>query len=209
MLNAAKADGPTDDLLMLLNESELLFIAEVPTRGSKDSRANAPIGFLYSRVASEIVSRLHDCFLLFGWVPAPLFTPCWFCAEASAKWSTITRVELSDRGWKHIDQFANLDWRSPNVRPIAVDIPYFSVGGHWTKLSRLCQIDHLEEIFTNPNKQRGLIHSAQEYSIIKAEEFLRARYARDVVIERSPALAPPSDAAAVEDTNMKLLVFLL
>ena len=62
-----KTQKPTDDLLMLLNESELVFIAEVPARRYKGSRDNIMFPLLYSWVANEILSRLHKCFLLFNW----------------------------------------------------------------------------------------------------------------------------------------------
>ena len=175
MLDVAKAQGPTDDILMLLNESESIFVAQVPRRSSKKSLRNKIDALFYSPIASEILSRLHDCFLLFAWVPAPLLMPCWFCAEASAKYRTIAEINLLCPGWKYAHQLTNVDWRSPSVLPVDVDLQYAFVSIHWAALRRLCQIDQLEKIFTDPNKQKGLFKSAQEYAKGKVDEFVRAR----------------------------------
>ena len=185
LLDVAKIEKPTDDLLMLLNESELVFIAGVPARRHKGSQDNIVFPFFYSLVASEILNRLHKCFLLFGWVPAPLFMACWFSGRASAKYATITETKLLNPRWKYLDQFTNLDWRSPTVEPVDIAYQYFMVHGYWAKLSRVCHVDHLVKIFTDPNKEKELIKSANEYVEGKAADIVRPMYGPDTVIERS------------------------
>jgi hypothetical protein len=131
--------------------------------------------------------------------------PCWFCAQASAKCTKIVQVDLLDTHWKYIDQFTNIDWRSANVEAVDVGLQYFGVTTYWAKLSRLCQIDQLVKIFTEPNKAKGFNKSAQEYSMVKAEELLRAKYGPGVTIERSPAKSSLGDTTAVGNTGRILV----
>lgn len=175
LLDTVKTEKPTDDLLMLLNESELVFIAEVPARRHKGSQDSIMFPLLYSWIATKILDRLHDCFLLFDWVPSSIFSP-WFSGKASANYTKITDLNFLNPSWEYVHEFTCIDWRSPIVEPVDIGPAYFQTHMHWTNLSRLCHVEQLEKIFRDPNKEKGIIESAQEYAKGRVEEFIRTRY---------------------------------
>ena len=174
MLNAAKAHGPTNDVLMLLGESEWYFLAQVP--GEWEVPETNPIeASRYCPIATEILNRLHDCLLLFAEVPPPLFEPCWFSAETSARYRRITVIDVLHPGWIYNHQPTNIDWRSPDVEPVDVDLRPLLASGYWGDLRCLCQIDQLQVICIEQEKRNGLAKSAGKYARRELAKFAKLR----------------------------------
>jgi len=190
MLNLAKARDASDDVRMLVNESELVFVHQVPAEWQV-SKITPSRAWLYSPIASEILSRLHDCFLLFTWVPVPLLDPCWFCAETSAEYGAITLIELLHPHWEYVHQFTNVDWRSPDAPPVDVDLGRFSDDKHcrvpyWGEVLRYsCGIDKVESLGYEPNKLTRLFKSTGEYAKRKLHDFAKDTWGPDAKVDWS------------------------
>lgn len=84
LVDLAKEQQCSDDIILLLQEAEAIFWTEIPSYAAA-SEMSALDAVMYSCVADIILHRLFDCMLLFGYVPKPFPRYLWFFASASTK----------------------------------------------------------------------------------------------------------------------------
>ena len=198
LLDIAKAENCSEDMFLLLVNSETIFCAEIPF--PTPTRSRKIYSAYYSRVAQEILKRIFNCLLLFNWVPAPLLSYCWFTAIGCVSTVQSDSLEPLDSDYEYIDTFYNIDWRSPSVEPVDITLGCEDLRKFWNKLSPLCQIEQLNTTYTNKHKQHGYIKAAKEYEISMMEEYLKARYGNGVTIDReSHEVATKEDLQKRED----------
>jgi hypothetical protein len=181
LLNIAKEQKCSDDCLLLLSESELVFCAQIPTRKTK-ADSSTLVAAVYSTIAEEILKRIFRCLLLFEWVPEPLLIHCWFYAAGVADDINTSTLKMIDPKWEYIDLLTNIDWRSGNVEPEDITLELTLLLKYWDKLSEFCQIDLLKSIFTDKKKEKGIFTSANQYVKQKVEELMKAKYGPDASI---------------------------
>ncbi len=190
MLNMAEQRQSTDDVRMLVLESELVYLATIPDQWHVRS-VDPTEALNYCPVASEMLNRLHDCLLLFAPVPTPVGEPPWFSAEVQEayddpwKIEKINVVDLLHPRWTYTHQPSNIDWRSSDVEPVDIDIKHFSDDWcripYWFNLRPLSAID---DLFWNvdPSKTGGIFKSADEYAKKRLDEFAKDKWGPDATI---------------------------
>ena len=195
LLNVAKEQKCSDDCLVLLCESESVFCAEIPTRGTK-ADGSPVVAVVYSTIAEEIVKRIFRCLLLFEWVPEPLLIYCWFLAAGSTENINMNTLKILNPDWKYINLFENIDWQSGEVAPEDMTLGFTGLKENWSKISVFCQINQLKAILTDKKKEKGIFQSANQHVKQKVEELMKAKYGQDVSIEDNE-----SDANAEKKIN--------
>lgn len=187
LLDITKQRKCSDDCLLLLSESELIFCAQIPTRNSK-ADGSTFFATVYSSIAEEILKRIFRCFLLFEWVPAPLFHYCWFLVAGTPDEMDSDTLKILDADWQHVDQFTNIDWRFGEDKPEDISLGMKGLQRYWDKLSLLCQVDQLKDVFTNEKIEKECLEYAHQYVIGKVEELMKAKYGPDTVVDREPVV---------------------
>lgn len=175
LLNLTKEMEGNDDLLQLICESDLIFTAKMPYRG-REQKITDIHALFYSVIASEILRRIHRCWLLFDWVPEPIFNPPWFFGFGPSDCGGMRNLKSLQREWVYIDQWTNIDWRSGDDQRIDIGLALLMIQEYWPNLCILHQIGQLNSIYTNPNKERGIIAAAKEYSTRKREEIFKDKH---------------------------------
>lgn len=124
----------------------------------------------------------EDCLLLFGWAPAPLFSYCWFLVAGTPDDMDLDICEMLDPKWEYLDQFTNIDWRSGQNEAVDISEEMKDLQRHWDKLSLLCQVNELNDIFIDRNVEEECRRYANEYVVGKIEELMKAKHGPDAVI---------------------------
>jgi len=197
LLNLAKEQEEcSDDIFLLLTESELVFCAEIPSTGKKKVNKILLPALMYHSIAEEILKRVFRCLLLFEWVPEPLLFYCWFLATGSADSMDLDSFKMLTPEWQHIDQFTNIDWRTGHVEPEDITLGMAGLQTYWDKLSIFCQIDALKRIYIDKKKEKEIVAAVNKYVLKKVEELMKAKYGPDAVL-----LDSDDDANSGEKSN--------
>ena len=177
LVNLAKDKQCSDGIILLLQdthflESGAIFCAKIPTP-MPVSKLHLLNGILYSSVADEILQRLFNCLLLFGYVPKPFRRSLWFLAKGAPDQIDINTLVLLEPEW---DYYA---WEIKYAEPTQADYIIYSLLNNWYRLSSVAKIDLLNEIFTNEKKQEFYNKSGKDNTLKKAKEIIKVRYGPD------------------------------
>jgi len=154
LLNTAKANKCSDICLSLLSEADAVFFAQIPNPDDVEPDSLYAYSTPFSAIADEIIKRIYNCLLLFTWVPKPMFCHYWFFTKGSAHdIDTDTIKPLGAIIERNIDPVESIQ--------IAENI-ISDLKKCWDKLSALSQIEQLKEIYTNKDKEKGMIESAKK-----------------------------------------------
>lgn len=175
LINLTKYSRNYDEIIQLLLdtlEGGAIFGTKIatPMPVSKLSRLN---GILYSSVADEILQRLFNCLLLYGYVPKPFGRSLWFLAKGEPERIDINTLVLLEPEWDYYDKEIKY------AEPAEADHLIHCLLLTWEKLSPIAKIDLLNEIFTNEKKQEFYNKSGRDNTLKKAEEIIKVRYGQD------------------------------
>lgn len=176
LANLAKDKQCSDEIILLLQdtlfESGIIFWVKIPIPMPvpKSPLLN---GGIYSFITDEILQRLFNCLLLFGYVPKPFRRSLWFLVKGAPEKIDHNTLELLEPGWNYYDQEIKY------AEPVQADYITYCLSNNWDKLLPIVNIDSLNEIFTNKKSQEFYNKSGKENILRKAEEIIKARYGPD------------------------------
>jgi hypothetical protein len=93
--------------------------------------------------------------------------------------------------WEYVHQPGNIDWRSPDVPPVDVDLQHFSDDRYqripyWVNsLRSLSGIDIVESLGYEPKTQARFFQSRREHAKRKLDEFAKDMWGPDATIDWS------------------------
>lgn len=172
LMDIAKEHQSSNDIILLLQKSEAIFWAEIPS-SVVDSEMSFIDGVMYSCVADVILQKLFDCMLLFGYVPKPFPRYLWFFASASIKGIDSKSFKFLDPDWDYYD------WERRYAESVQADYIVHCLRTYWDKLSPVTRIDSLNTLFTDEKKRDFYQKAGNEYIMRKTEELLKLRYGPD------------------------------
>jgi len=198
LVNPAKNNQCSDEIILLLQrtlEGGAIFWAKIPTP-MPVSKLFSLNGIIYSAVADEILQRLFNCLLLFGYVPKPFRRSLWFLAKGEPEQRDIDTLALLEPSWNYYD------WEIKYAESVQADYIIYCLLNNWNKLTSLAKISLLNELFTNQKKQEFYNKSGKDNILKKAEEMIKVRYGQDAHFVESDISEITSDSNEKEITTV-------
>ena len=169
LVNLAKEQKCSDDVILLLQESKAIFGVEMPLPLPVKS---SPVvsAALYTTVGDAILRRLFDCMLLFEYVPKPFWRSFWVLTSGQVQKLDTKSLQLLEPDW---------DYYEPDIKysePVWADLIIIGLQQFFIKLSPILGIKQLNNTFNNKNRQKGYLAAGNANTKRKAKELATSAY---------------------------------
>jgi hypothetical protein len=180
MLDAAHAVKARSDVLDCVLHSECVAFIDVPTPTPVPS---SPLiaAAIYRAIADRIVHRLTDCLRLFADVPPPSQRLCWFLIQGERPDAMCATAV--DPNWEDDDADDGAD-------PLETLMGLGGLERYWTKLAFWCEIDQLNNTFTDPAKQQGYVAAAKHEVRERAEDLIQTMHGERASVDNAAEDGP-------------------
>ncbi|MFZ2146010.1 MAG: hypothetical protein WAV28_02225 [Sedimentisphaerales bacterium] len=202
LLNVAKDNACSDDVLGMLLEGDSVFWAQVPHPHPMDSKPTLA-GLYYSSIADAILTRLFDCCLLFCHVPKPFRRFLWFVAKGLPDNIDLKSLKILEPLWDYND------WDIKFSDSVSADMAVFGLQTSFNNLSPVLRIEDLKAVFTDKKKHADYIEAGKQNVFRKVEDLLKSKYGPDanITIGKPNKDTKDKDGSLEEEvSNRKMII---